>query len=123
MLIVPFAIFRISGSLRGFGHAGEAATAVHLAAADAKNHVGADAVVTGTVTGVHLSAAGTLFLDFGAAYPNQDFTAVIFARDRSRFPAAGRMSGRLVQVTGRIDRFHSRPEMILRRPGQLRILN
>ena len=44
----------------------------------AKSHVGETVAVKGTVAKVSVSGSGTTYLNFGASFPNQTFTAVIF---------------------------------------------
>jgi DNA/RNA endonuclease YhcR with UshA esterase domain len=126
LLIIPFAVFRITGTLDRSYRTVQSAPAAHFTDAEAIHHIGTHATVTGIVADVHAatsSMAGPTFLDFGAPYPSETFTAVIFPRNRSRFGNLGDLEGKTVQVTGRIDRYRGRAEMILTSPDQLRTLN
>src|SRR5262244_3703816 len=65
--------------------------------AQASAHVGETATVEGVVANVFTSRAGNTFLNFGRAYPNQTFTAVVFrstATRRFRNPRADRPTRR-----------------------------
>jgi DNA/RNA endonuclease YhcR with UshA esterase domain len=122
-LIVPFALFRLHGVLHLPGGNFSGATPTPIAAADAAGHIGTYASVTGNVAAVDASSGGTLFLDLGAAYPNESLTAVIFPRNRSRFPSLADLQGRTIQLTGRIESYRGRPEIVLTSPSQLRLVD
>ncbi len=101
-------------------------TAIAVAAAipdsQAVSHVGQIQTVQGTVSNVHVSGKGTVFINFGASYPNQDFTAVIFASSAAAFGDVMRLEGKKLAVTGPITMWKGKPEMILRAPASLRVL-
>ncbi|HUX14162.1 MAG TPA: hypothetical protein VMW87_14130 [Spirochaetia bacterium] len=128
-LIIPFALFRLSGTPGRAREPDQLAPVAHFTATEAVRHFGTYAVVTGIVAEVHegadtrATANDPTFLDFGSPYPAQSLTAVVFSRDRSRFPNLASLVGRTVQVTGRIERYKGRAEIILSSPGQLRIVN
>ena len=88
----------------------------------AASHVGQTFTVQGSVSGVHVSAKGTVFLNFGAPYPNQDFTAVIFSYAAPAFGNVNRFEGKHLAVTGPISMWKGKPEVILRAPAQLRAM-
>jgi DNA/RNA endonuclease YhcR with UshA esterase domain len=96
------------------------AKAATISDSQAISHVGQDATVQGTVSNVHVSGKGTVFINFGAQYPNQDFTAVIFSSSAGAFGDAMRLEGKKLAVTGPITMWKGKPEMILRSPSQLR---
>ncbi len=82
--------------------------------------VGQTVAVEGTVAGVHVSRrSGTIFLNFGAAYPNETFTAVIFRSAASRFPNPEQWEGKRVRVSGRVRLYRGKPEVVLETPTQL----
>jgi hypothetical protein len=86
------------------------------------SHVGQNATVQGTVSNVHVSSKGTVFINFGAPYPNQDFTAVIFSSSAGAFGDVMRLEGKKLAVSGPITMWKGKPEMILRMPASLRML-
>ena len=79
--------------------------------------------VIGVVTGTHVTAKGTEFLDFGPRYPGEDFTAVIFASSANGFGDVDQYYGKKLALTGRIESYKGRTEIILRSPGQLRVIH
>ena len=97
-----------------------AAYAATIPDSQAVSHVGQSATVQGTVSNVHVSGKGTVFINFGAQYPNQDFTAVIFSSSVGAFGDVMRLEGKKLAVTGPITMWKGKPEMILRSPSQLR---
>ncbi|MGH7083677.1 MAG: hypothetical protein ACREFN_01620 [Acetobacteraceae bacterium] len=96
------------------------AWAAAISDGQAASHVGQTSTVCGKVASVYTSRRGATFLDFGADYPIESFTAVIFGSARAGFGQLGGLRGQQVCVTGSIDLYRGRPEMILRQPGQLK---
>jgi len=88
--------------------------------ADAKGHVGQLATVKGQVANVYVSAKGNTFLNFGNRYPNQTFSAVVFADHVAAFTDLHSLEGKEISVTGRIQLYQGRPEIILNLPTQLK---
>ena len=78
---------------------------------EAASHVGESVTVEGTVASVHGTRSGTTFLNFGAAYPKQTFTALIFSSATSRFPQ--QWEGKHVRVTGKVRLYRDQPEVVL----------
>jgi hypothetical protein len=88
-------------------------------AAEAKAHVGEYAHVAGEVADVYITPKGDVFIHFDQAFPNSDFSAVIFADDHAKFGDPTRLRGHTITVTGTIRLFHDKPEVILKRLEQL----
>lgn len=89
---------------------------------EAAKEIGRYATVEGTVAEVSASEKGTVFLDFGSGYPHQDFTAVIPAREAGQLVALSSYKGRSLDVTGRIDRYRGKPEIMVDSLHQLRLV-
>ena len=89
---------------------------------DARLHVGETASVKGMVANVYTSAKGNTFLNFGNRYPNQTFSAVVFADHSATFHNLHSLEGKEVLVTGKIQLYRGRPEIILNSPAQLKQL-
>ncbi len=98
--------------------AGEDAEAV-VPVAEARAHVGKYVTVEGRVESVFTSERGNTFLNFGAPYPAQTFSAVVFRSSASRFGDLHRLTDRVVGVTGREKLYRGKPEIVLERPSQL----
>lgn len=88
-------------------------------------HVGERALVCGRVVDATFAEGlrgRPTFLNFGRPYPEQLFTAVIWARDRGKFerPEVTYRNVRLC-VAGRIREHEGTPQIELREPRQLRV--
>ena len=100
-----------------------AGAAEPLAPDQAAKHVGETATVCGAVAAAKFAAqvrGGTTFLDFDKPYPNATFTALIFASDRTKFGAPEKTApGKQLCVTGKIEQYQGKPQIILKEPNQL----
>ncbi len=86
---------------------------------EAKNHIGEQASVSGTLVEAYTSASGTVFLDFCASYKNCPFSGVIFADDVKKFGDLSRYAGTRVTLTGIISSYQDRAEIKLSSASQL----
>ena len=86
---------------------------------EAAAHVGETATVVGTVASVYRSQGGNIYLNFGADYPRQTFTAVALAPLPAWTAGLDSLAGRRVGVRGAIVSYRGRLEIVLREPGQL----
>lgn len=91
-----------------------------VTAANASAHIGETITVEGFVSEVHISERAT-FIDLGGRYPNEEFTGVIFTDDAGAFSDVSAYEGKTVDITGTVQMYHGRPEIILRSPSQIRI--
>jgi hypothetical protein len=91
---------------------------------EAPAHAGETATICGTVESSHFaprSRGQPTFLDFDRPYPNETFTALIWGSERPKFGEPEKtMQGTRVCVTGKIELYRGRPELILRDPEQLK---
>ena len=86
----------------------------------AKDHFGEHVTVVGVVAQVSTSRGGTTFLNFGARYPNHVFTAVIFRSAAAEFPDPHQWEDKPVNVSGAIQLYRGKPEIVLNAASQLR---
>ena len=89
---------------------------------EAPNHVGEYACVVGRVDHVN-TPKETTFLNFGPDYKTCPFGAVIFGSDAHKFPNPKQYEGQTVEITGLIRSYQGRPEIVLKDPGQIKILS
>lgn len=104
------------------GRAGEA-----ISAAEAADHMGEERTVCGPVAStryVPWVRGEPTFLNFGRPYPHQVFTVVIWGSDRSRFDESPeeRFRDRRVCVTGTIEPYRGKPEIVVRHPRQIEVV-
>ncbi|HEX3810221.1 MAG TPA: hypothetical protein VHW02_11050 [Rhizomicrobium sp.] len=87
---------------------------------DILRHTGQTIHVQGRVSDVFTDRrSGVTFIDMGGAYPDNKFVAVIFPENAGAFPNAGALDGLPVTVTGRINLYRGKPEIVLRNPSQI----
>ncbi len=98
------------------------AQSAHISAAQATAHVGEYVTVEGTVASVHASRKGHTYINFGASYPRQDFTAVVFASNARAFNGLMELSGKRVRITGVVRLYQAKPEIVLETASQLTVL-
>jgi hypothetical protein len=94
-----------------------------LSPEDAAKHVGEDATVCGVVAAAKYApqtSSRPTFLDFGKPYPDAIFTALILGSDRAKFGSPEKsLQGKQVCVSGRIQLYQGKPEIMLTEPTQL----
>jgi DNA/RNA endonuclease YhcR with UshA esterase domain len=97
------------------------ASAETITPSAASQHVGQPVTVEGVVSEVHHAASGKVtFINMGGRYPDNPFTAVIFADEASKFPNVDSLEGRTIDVTGTVKLYRGRPEIILNDAGQIK---
>ena len=92
-----------------------------IPAADAKQHVNSEKVVFGKVAEVHRSEK-LVQINLDNPFPNQPFTAVIFANKTNLFTDLEKLKGKTVEVKGKITEYREVPQIILLSTNQLKIL-
>ena len=104
----------------GFALAALPARAETIGSGDAKAHVGQTVTVEAAINDVHTGRSGVTFIDIGGRYPDNDFTAVIFAGDVAKFPNASALQGKTVAISGPVQLYRGRPEIVLKTADQLK---
>jgi hypothetical protein len=89
-----------------------------IAAANAADHVGQSVTVEGIVGCVHV-AARAVFIDVGGSYPDEDFVGVIFPENFGAFPNVTALDGKTIDVSGTIQLYRGKPEIVLRSATQI----
>jgi DNA/RNA endonuclease YhcR with UshA esterase domain len=97
------------------------AVAETIQPSDAPQHLGQSVTVEGTVSEVYTARSGVTFINMGGRYPDQAFTGVIFADDAGKFPDLDSLTGTVVDITGRVQSYKGRLEIIINDPAQLKI--
>lgn len=94
-----------------------------LTAAEAADHIGSTATVCGTVASTKFaerSNAQPTYLNLDRPYPDQLLTVVIWGTDREAFgEPETRYAGKRICVTGKVELFNGRPQIIARDPSQI----
>jgi DNA/RNA endonuclease YhcR with UshA esterase domain len=95
------------------------AVAAPISPTEAGAHVGQTATVEGVVSDVHVSPKET-FINMGGSYPDNALTGVIFSENASAFPDVQNLDGKTVNISGTIQLYKGKPEIILRSAYQLK---
>ncbi len=89
---------------------------------NAGNYLGEDKVVEGLVVDVYRSNSDTVFLNFEKPYPNQCFTGVIFKSYLNEFSDYENYEDERIRLSGKIEEYKSKYEIILKDREQLEIV-
>lgn len=84
---------------------------------DAKNFMGETKIVKGTVAAVFVSNKGTILINFDENYPNATFVAVIKPETSIKYDNI--KAGSILTVSGKIEDFKGKPEIILTDQAQI----
>ncbi len=90
---------------------------------EAVNHVSEYATVYGKVYQVHYSKKGHIFINLDGNYPNQKFVGFIFKSNAYKFNNLQYLTGKYIELTGRISMYKTNYEIIIDEPQQIKILN
>jgi hypothetical protein len=93
-------------------------------APEAGKHIGEVVTVQGQVVSTYRSGKGNIFLNFGAAYPNQVFTGWIPPGSSAQnSPYLDGIEGKNVQIHGRVELYRGKPEIRIDSEEQLYVSN
>ena len=82
-------------------------------------HIGETKCVTGKIVRVKVGPKGVHFLDFCEDHMACPFSVVVFANDLKDVGDVRRLAGRSIEIRGALKLYDGRPEIILRRIGQI----
>jgi DNA/RNA endonuclease YhcR with UshA esterase domain len=94
---------------------------VSVKSSEAKEYVGSQAVVKGTIAEVSKTEK-IVRLNFDMPYPKQTFTAIIFSDKTNLFPEMETLKGKPVEVRGKIVEYKDRPQIVVTSTNQLKIV-
>jgi DNA/RNA endonuclease YhcR with UshA esterase domain len=90
---------------------------------DAAQYVGSTLTVEGKVSQVSFANSGTTFINFGGRFPNHVFYAVIFRSSSDLFPDIASLRGMTVAISGTVEMYKGKPQIVLSSPNQIEIRN
>jgi DNA/RNA endonuclease YhcR with UshA esterase domain len=94
---------------------------VQISATEAKEHIGAQAVVKGKVAEVNVGER-IVRVNFEQPYPKNPFTAVIFPANTNKFPEVEKLKGKTVEISGKIAVYRERPQIVLTSTNQVSVI-
>ena len=94
---------------------------------EAREVIGEEATVCGELTQLAMPKGvrgNPVYLNMGKLYPNQVFTVVIWGRDFMQFPMGVLQTyeGKQIAVTGLVETYRGKPQIIVKQLNQLRVL-
>jgi DNA/RNA endonuclease YhcR with UshA esterase domain len=110
----------LSAGLIVFVAAALPAQAQTIGLAELKAHVGQPVTVEAAISDVHVARSGVTFIDMGGHFPDNNFVAVIFADDAAKFPNASALEGKTVAISGTVQLYQGKPEIVLKSADQLK---
>jgi RecJ-like exonuclease len=84
---------------------------------DAGNYIGEVKVVRGPVAGIFKSNKGTVLINFDEDHPNSTFVAVI--KNTADISYSELKVGSILTITGKIEDYKGKPEIILTEQSQI----
>jgi DNA/RNA endonuclease YhcR with UshA esterase domain len=94
-----------------------------IQSAEAKDHIGETTTVCGKVSDArYMDSSHVTFLNFDKPYPNHTFTSFIPSENRAKFSTPEKeYLGKDVCVTGKIQDYRGKPEIVLTEPEQIKL--
>ena len=89
---------------------------------DASEYMGKFVTVKGLVADVYRSDK-VAYLNFIKKFPDNPFSGVVFAREFDAFGDLNVYQNKNVEISGRISTYRGKPQMILNKPSQIKIVN
>lgn len=89
-----------------------------ISSKDAKDFIGETKIIRGIVASVFVSNKGTVLINFDEAYPNATFVAVIKPVNNGVSYAEVK-KGSILTITGKIEEYKGKPEIILNDQSQI----
>ena len=108
----------ISLALLSASLAGTPALADPIASKDAVRYVGETATVYGRAT-LTFMPSGAIYIDLDGRNDSAPLSGYISRWNRPRFQDMSALNGKEIALSGRIDTFRGRPEIVLQDPGQI----
>jgi DNA/RNA endonuclease YhcR with UshA esterase domain len=94
------------------------AFAVTYTPTEAARHVGETATVSGVVS-VYAPQSGVIFIDMGGAGRTAPFSGFVNKENVAKFPGASAWSGKTLEITGKIETYQGKAEIVLTDPAQV----
>jgi DNA/RNA endonuclease YhcR with UshA esterase domain len=91
-----------------------------ITTSEAAINVGREVILTGYVAEVNIRNK-VAYLNFDNKYPKHTFTGVIFASNYGKFGDLSIYEKKNVELTGIVNEYNKKPQIILNSPGQIKI--
>lgn len=102
--------------------AGPAAAADPITTGEAAQHAGENATVVGVLNGYHFGGKKRpTYWNIDGVYPNNAFTVLIPADVAYKFPNVGPLIGKKLAITGTIQLYDGKPEIVVKDLTQVQV--
>jgi hypothetical protein len=92
-----------------------------ISAIEAEKHYGESVIVTGKVVQVSIRPR-LVYVNLDKKYPESPMYCVVFARATNQFGDLKKLEGKQVEVKGKIEKYQSKPQIILNSSNQLDVI-
>jgi DNA/RNA endonuclease YhcR with UshA esterase domain len=92
-----------------------------ISAAEAEKHYDETVIVTGKVAQVSIRPK-LVHVNLDKKYPEAPMDCVVFARATNQFGDLKKLEGKQVEVKGKIEKYQSKPQIILNSSNQLSVI-
>jgi DNA/RNA endonuclease YhcR with UshA esterase domain len=72
---------------------------------------------------VSKKSASLIRLNFDKPFPQNTFTAVIFASDTNKFPEVDKLQGKMVEVSGKVAEYRGHPQIVVNSTNQIKVVD
>ena len=111
-LVIITLIFFIAGTL---------AAQTVITTDSVSSYMGKQATVKGFVSQVTITKGGMVYINLDGKYPFTKLTGVIFKEDISKFGNVKQYELHDIELTGTIEEYKEKPQIVLKNPEQLKI--
>ena len=95
---------------------------IRVTTSEVKTNIGKNVILKGYVAGVVVREK-VAYLNFDNNYPKNTCSVTIFASEFDKFGDLSRFENKNVEVSGKITEYQGKPQIIIKSPGQLKIVN
>lgn len=92
-----------------------------ISAVEAEKHYDETVIVTGKVAQVSIRSK-LVYVNLDKRYPASPMSCVVFARATNQFGDLKKLEGKQVEVKGKVEKYQSKPQIILNSSNQLSVI-
>ena len=92
-----------------------------ISSKEVKGHIGDSLTIRGYVADVYVTEKVS-YLNFEFKFPKNIFSCAIFSSNAGAFGDLSKYKGKIVEVTGKITTYKSKPQVILSSPDRIKII-
>jgi exonuclease VII large subunit len=86
------------------------------------NSIGKDVIVVGQATQVKIMESKMVYINIDGEFPDNKLTGVVFKKDADKFENVKDYEGKKVELTGKLELYKGKPQIVLKKKEQLKII-